>query len=77
MTSGPKTVPPEVARLSAGEREWLEADEALWQRAHRIVAENDTLDVTDVYHTLKNFLRSPTERLRRGLRNGRARTRTL
>jgi hypothetical protein len=34
------------------------------------------LDVGDVYHTLRNFQRSPSERLRRGLRDGRARSRT-
>ena len=63
-----------VASLTAAEREWLTADEALWQRAHRIVTETPTLDVGDVYHTLRNFQRSPAERLRRGLRHGRTRT---
>jgi hypothetical protein len=41
------------------------------------VALNATLDVSDVYHTLRNFQRSPEERLRRGLRHGRTSTRTV
>ena len=45
--------------------------------AHRIVAQNPNLDPSDVYHTLRNFQRSPEERLRRGLRHGRTRTRAL
>ena len=64
----------DVMSLTPAEREWLAADEALWQRAHRIVAQNPTLDPGDVYHTLRNFQRAPAERLRRGLRHGRART---
>jgi hypothetical protein len=63
--------------LSPAERAWLETDEALWQRAHRIAQENPALDVGDVYHTLRNFQRSPSERLRRGLRDGRTRTRPV
>lgn len=63
--------------LSPAERVWLEADEALWQRAHRIARENPALDVGDVYHTLRNFQRSPSERLRRGLRDGRTSTRPV
>jgi hypothetical protein len=66
----------DVGELSQEERAWLEDDEALWQRAHRIVEKNPLLDPSDVYHTLRAFRRSPSERLRRGLRHGRARTRT-
>ena len=65
-----------VESLTPAEREWLIADEGLWQRAHRIVAQNPELDVSDVYHTLRNFQRSPQERLRRGLRHGRTSPRT-
>lgn len=64
----------DVENLSPAEREWLDADEVLWRRAHAIVKKNPELDVGDVYHTLRNFLRSPEERLRRGLQRGRART---
>jgi len=67
----------DVESLTPAEREWLTDDEALWQRAHRIVAQNPGLDVSDVDHTLRNFQRSPEERLRRGLRHGRARARTI
>ena len=67
----------DVEGLTPAELEWLTADEALWQRAHRIAAQNSELDPSDVYHTLRNFQRSPSERLRRGLRHGRTRTRTI
>jgi hypothetical protein len=67
----------DVESLTPAERDWLIADEALWQRAHRIAGQNPELDVGDVYHTLRNFQRSPEERLRRGLRHGRARARTV
>jgi hypothetical protein len=49
----------------------------LWRRAHDIISRRPDLDVGDVYHTLKNFERSPSERLRRGLRSGRTRTRSV
>jgi hypothetical protein len=61
----------DLEALTPTEREWLIADERLWQRAHRIVAQAPELDVSDVYHTLRNFQRTPTERLRRGLRRRR------
>ena len=67
----------DVESLTPAEREWLTADEVLWQRARRIVAQNPDLDPSDVYHTLRNFQRSPEERLRRGLRHGRTRTRAI
>jgi len=63
--------------LTPAERVWLIADEALWQRAHRIAGQNPELDAGDVYHTLRNFQRSPQERLRRGLRHGRSSARAV
>jgi hypothetical protein len=54
-------------QLSPEERAWLERDEAVWRRAHAIVARLPHLDVSDVYHALINLQRSPTERLARGL----------
>jgi hypothetical protein len=65
-----------VEGLTPAELEWLVADEALWQHAYRIVEQNPELDSGDVYHTLRNFQRTPQERLRRGLRHGRTRSRT-
>jgi hypothetical protein len=59
-------------QLTDAERAWLEADERCWTRARRIADVHAQLDLTDIYHTLKNFERSPEERLRRGLRYGRA-----
>ncbi|MBM4361216.1 MAG: hypothetical protein FJ104_00950 [Deltaproteobacteria bacterium] len=73
MTSSPPGQPA-PSELDPEQRAWLEADEALWRRAHRICASHPELDVGDVYHTLRNLLRTPSERLRRGLRDGRART---
>jgi hypothetical protein len=58
-------------QLSADERAWLERDEALWRRAHAIVARHPQLDAGDVYHTLVNLQRSPSERLARGLAHAR------
>jgi len=57
--------------LSEANREWLVADEAVWARAHEIVRRHPGLDVSGVYHTLKNLQLSPAERLRRGLAHAR------
>ena len=66
---------PAVIDLMQGEEKpaVVEADEALWQRAHAIVASAPHLDVGDVYHALVNLRRSPEERLARGLAHGRRR----
>ena len=61
-----------LSQLTETQRKWLEADEALWRRAREIVKRYPHLDVSDVYHTIKNFRRPPSERLRRGLTYGRA-----
>ena len=56
--------------MSATDREWLERDDALRARA-RVLAAKLQRDEEGIYRTLKNFLRSPGERLRLGLRHGR------
>jgi hypothetical protein len=61
----------EASELSEANRLWLVADEAIWARSHEIVRRHPDLDVSGVYHTLKNFQRSPGERLRRGLAHAR------
>lgn len=61
-----------IEDLNADERRAVEADEALWRRAHEIVARHPHLDVSGVHHTLVNFEREPAERLARSLRLGRA-----
>jgi len=61
----------EVSKLSEANRQWLVADEAVWARSHEIVGRHPHLDVSGVYHTLKNLQRSPAERLRRGLAHAR------
>lgn len=56
--------------LDEREKAWVRENEALWQRAHAIVARHPTLDVSLVYHTLVSFRRTPEERLARGLARG-------
>ena len=56
----------EDAQLSAAEEAWLEHDLALRRRARRL-AERYHRDEQSLYRTLKNFERSPAERLRLGL----------
>ena len=62
----------ELDDLSDAERAEVEADEALWRRAHAIVARHPGLDVSGVHHTLVNLQRTPAERLARSLGLGRA-----
>jgi hypothetical protein len=53
------------------EREWLERDNERWRRAHAIAASHPGMDVSGVYHVLRNLEKTPTERLRDALRHGR------
>jgi hypothetical protein len=55
--------------LTEAQRLWILADEARWRRAHEVVDNRPELDVGDVYHAICNLERTPTERLRRGLRH--------
>ena len=57
----------EFDALDEQEKAWVLANEALWRRAHAIVAAHPELDVSLVHHTLVNFERTPAERLARGL----------
>ena len=59
-----------VGGLTVDELAWAEKVEPLWRRAHRIVAENPALDVSDVFHVLRKQERTPSERLRRALAYG-------
>jgi hypothetical protein len=59
--------------LTDREREWLVRDEAVWRRAHLLAAAHPGVDVSDLYHTLKNLDLTPAQRLARGLRHGRLR----
>lgn len=56
--------------LGPEEQAWVRQNEALWRRAHAIVASHPELDVSLVYHTLVSFQRTPEERLARGLARG-------
>ena len=58
--------------LTADEQAWVVRDEAVWRRAHAIVARHPHLDVSGVYHTLVNASRTPDERLARSLSIARA-----
>ena len=55
------------ASLDDEQRAWLDQDERLWREAHSLAARHPQLDVSGIYHTLRNLGRSPTERLSRGL----------
>jgi hypothetical protein len=53
--------------LTPDQIEWLRHSEELWRKAHAIVSRRPDLDVSDVYHSLRNLELSPSERLREGL----------
>jgi hypothetical protein len=53
---------------------WLHRAEELWDRARKIAASREGVDVTGVHHALRNLERSPEERLRRALSFGRLRS---
>ncbi len=61
----------EFDALSSEQQAWLLHDELLWQQAHAI-ALHASVDVSGVYHVLRNLEKSPSERLRNGLRHGRS-----
>jgi hypothetical protein len=71
----PMMPPCEVERieLTPEQRAWAERVEPLWRRAHAIVARQPELDVSDVFHALRNLERTPAQRLRRALGHGRHR----
>jgi hypothetical protein len=60
----------EFDALTPEQQEWLIRDEVRWQRAHAIAARAN-VDVSGVYHVLKNLEKAPSERLRNGLGHGR------
>jgi hypothetical protein len=64
-----------VDDLPANHRAWVEANEAMWRRAHAIVRKHPELDASDVYHVLATLHETPTQRVRRSLRHGRLRPR--
>ena len=57
--------------LSPSERGWLVDDELRWQRARRIAERHGHVDVSGVYHVLRNLEKSPSERLKAALTHGR------
>ena len=59
--------------LTSEQREEILLSEALWRKAHGIVKHRPDLDVSDVYHVLRNLKLTAAERLRRGLTRVRVR----
>lgn len=57
----------QLTQLTEEQRQWVIDHEALWQRAHNIVARHPDLDPSGVYHVLCNLRRTPEQRLKRGL----------
>jgi hypothetical protein len=55
----------DLSQLTGEQRQWVLEHEALWRRAYAIVAGHPGMDVTGVFHVLRNLRRSPEERLRR------------
>jgi hypothetical protein len=53
--------------LTADERAWVLHSEALWRKATEIAEEDPAVDVSDVYHVLRNLELPPAQRLRNGL----------
>ena len=66
----------DLAHLTDAERAWVRHSEQLWTQAHLIAAACPSIDVGDVYHSLRCLELSPSERLARGLSRGRLRTYT-
>lgn len=62
---------PRLAGLTPDEQAVIVADERDWRRAHDFVAKHPSLDVGDVFHTIRQLRRTPAERLALGLRHGR------
>ena len=59
--------------LTSEQRDEVLRSEALWRKAYGIVEHRPDLDVSDVYHVLRNLQLTPAERLRRGLTRVRVR----
>lgn len=58
--------------VTPSEREWIEHDDALRTRA-REIARLTKRDPEDIYRTLRQLERTPSERLELGLRHARLR----
>ncbi len=63
----------EFGQLSPEQRDLVAQMQPLWERAHRIVERQPALDISDVFHALRNLQRTPSERLRRAVTYGRPR----
>jgi hypothetical protein len=57
--------------LSEQERAWVQRNEERWRQARAIASEHPGMDVSGVYHVLRNLEKTPTQRLRDALRHGR------
>jgi hypothetical protein len=61
----------DAAELTEAERAWLVKDEERWRCATDIASRHPGMDVSGVYHVLRNLEKTPSERLRAGLAHGR------
>jgi hypothetical protein len=61
--------PPAPAADPKSSEAWAARADQLWQRARKIAASRPGIDVSGVYHALRNLERPPEERLRRGLKS--------
>jgi hypothetical protein len=61
--------------LGPEDRAWIEANEALWQRAREIAERHPGLDPGDLYHVLATWHETPTQRVRRSFAHARLRSR--
>ncbi|MFI5302431.1 MAG: hypothetical protein ACHREM_30430 [Polyangiales bacterium] len=74
MPAPPATLADELRALNSEQRADFDRLQALHARAAEIAAQLG-FDESDVFHTLQQLERTPTERLRRGLAHGRRRPR--
>jgi hypothetical protein len=66
----------DLESLSPEHRAWVIHSEQLWRKAHDIAARNPDVDVSGIYHVLRNLEKTPTQRLRDILGIGQALFRT-
>jgi hypothetical protein len=62
-----------LSGLTEAQQAWAVRSEAMWRRAHAVVAEHPGLDPSDIYHALRCLELTPSQRLAAGLHRGRLR----
>jgi len=72
MATAPEPDESKLDHLAPEQRAWVIEDEQLWRRAHDLAAAHPGVDVSGIYHVLRNLQKTPAERLRTALDHGRA-----